>query len=108
MALHAAPAERLPSRVLCGLQVVHQGTGRVQRVLQPAPTLDPLDARQHRRPNRLVAPHNERQRKHIDLVHCVPAVDVRGVNYRTWYHLHVDDWRVTAGTGADVAEYDIH
>jgi len=106
--VHPALATRRPGRILCGLKFVHQGSGSFQRVLQPAATLDPVNNGEYRRPDRFVAPHDERQRKHFENLHFVPADHVRGNRFRTGYHLHAHDWRATAGTQQSVADDVVH
>ena len=94
--MHAAAAAGLPDRVLRRRRRSYLGPGELRRVLQPAPSLDPVDPRQLARAARRLASGGPRQRRRVESVRRLPGGPLRVGATRPRHHLP-HDGRRTAG-----------
>lgn len=76
MAVHAPSAARLPRRVLGRLRRLHPRPRRLQRVLQPAPSVGALDHGQHHGSAPGLQEDDRSQRQHLPSVYFLPGEEV--------------------------------
>ena len=90
LAVHPAAPARLPRGILRRFRFVHLRPRRVQRVFQPASTLDALHHGQRTGSPHVLEADHASQREHLLPLHRLPGWTVVHISGWAGHHLHDD------------------